>query len=93
MSRWKHPFQALSSVDVDTLTREALSAFLSKKELANQIAKLLPIVVKKNFSYSYHSKIVFFCFFFVLFFLLLYELSYTKKRTSFLELMSRNGYF
>ena len=49
MSRSKHPFQALSSVNVDTLTREALSAFLSKKELANQIAKLLPIVVKKFF--------------------------------------------
>ena len=49
MSRSKHPFQALSSVGIHTLTREALSAFLSKKELANQIAKLLSIVIKKIF--------------------------------------------
>lgn len=61
ISIWKHPFQALSSVDVDTLTREALSALLSKKALANQIAKLLPIVLKKQkkkSSYSCHSKIL-----------------------------------
>ena len=47
MSRWKHPFQALSSVDVDTLTREALPIVLKKK---------------KKSSYSCHSKIVFFFF-------------------------------
>ena len=57
MSRLKHPFQALSSVDVDTLTRESLSALLSKKALANQIATA-NCVKKKKSSYSCHSKIV-----------------------------------